>query len=91
MEPIRDQRELVVELVGSFCAGLGGNDRGSNYHSDKAESNQQIMHCAISSWNPMEPVHTCIIGGVGKNLNSTKTVSFRQLVLCQYHLWGIAA
>jgi hypothetical protein len=36
--------ELVVQFVNSFGAGLGGDDRGSNYHSNKGESNQEIMH-----------------------------------------------
>jgi hypothetical protein len=36
--------ESVVEFVSGFGAGLGGDDRGSNYHSNKGECNQEVMH-----------------------------------------------
>jgi hypothetical protein len=32
----------------SFGAGLGGDERGSNYHSDKGQSDEQIVHSGIS-------------------------------------------
>jgi hypothetical protein len=38
------QDELVVQFVSRFCAGLGGYDRGGYYHSDKRQSNQEVMH-----------------------------------------------
>jgi hypothetical protein len=54
--------ELVVQFVHGLGARLGGNDRGSNYHSDKRQGNQEVMHSDVTSWGFTEPVHTWIIG-----------------------------
>jgi hypothetical protein len=40
----RKQGELVVQFVSRLGAGLGGDDCGSNYHSYKRQSNQEVMH-----------------------------------------------
>ena len=65
--------ELVFEFVSSFGAGLGGNDCGGDYHSDKSEGDQKVMHFVLSLDSSSASVHIWIIDPVRKNLNTTKT------------------
>jgi hypothetical protein len=85
-----DRGKLVFQFVGSFGAGLCRNNCGSDNHSDKRQSNQEIMHCGVSLCGSSEPVHKWIIGLIRKNLNPTKTGSLKRLVLCASHLGGIS-
>jgi hypothetical protein len=87
--PVSDAK-LVVQFVRGFSAGLCGNDRGGNYHSDKRQGNQQVMHSGVSWCGSAEPVHIRIIGVIGKNLNPTKTVSFSRQVHILWH-FGVSA
>ena len=41
----------------SFGAGLGGDERGSNYHSDKGQGDKQIVHSG-SPWEAFESLST---------------------------------
>jgi hypothetical protein len=61
------ETELVVELVGNRVAYLGGDDGRSNNHSDKAKSNQQVMHVGISWSESAVTVHIWMISFLQRN------------------------
>ncbi|MGA2170678.1 MAG: hypothetical protein ABSG62_21010, partial [Terracidiphilus sp.] len=66
-----EPRQSVVESVGGFGARPGGNDRGGNNQTDKDQGNQEVMHFLVSLSGSLELVRIWIIGGFGRNLNST--------------------
>ena len=47
-----------VGLVGGFSAGLGGNNCGSDYHSDKGQGDQEVMHAVHSPGAALESLST---------------------------------
>ena len=62
-----EKTELVVELVGNRVAYLGGDDGRSHNHSDKAKSNQQVMHVGFSWCESAATVHIWIISFPERN------------------------
>jgi hypothetical protein len=74
---------LVFQFVRGFGAGLGGNDCGGHYHSNKCEGDQEVMHCFISLYGSMEPVYILMMAFIGKYLNPTNKAFFGKGVL-----WG---
>ena len=44
-------RQILAEnlfFFGSFGAGLGGDKRGGDYHSDKGQGDEQVVHFGFS-------------------------------------------
>lgn len=60
-------------LFGGFSSGLGGDQRGRDYHSDEGQGNEHIVHLGFSLGGLEEPVYIYIIPRMQFSLNPTKT------------------